>query len=210
MHKVSVTGRSWRMDEDLKLFEDRYATGVIPWDSGVPDQELVRLLDAGKLPGKTVLEIGCGTGTNAVEFARRGCEVTAVDFVEKAILTARDKAKRAGVNVDWRMGDATAIQTGGTYDLLFDRGVYHHLRTTKLGDFQEMLRRVTRAGSRWLSLAGNSKEEHDPGPPTVSEADIRSELGPLFEILELNEYRFGTENEKSGPLAWSILMQRKG
>ena len=43
-------------------FEKSYQTGDTPWDSGVPSAELVRALDAGLLPGKTVLEIGCGTG----------------------------------------------------------------------------------------------------------------------------------------------------
>ena len=60
-------------------FEKSYQTGDTPWDSGVPSAELIRVLDAGLLPGKTVLEIGCGTGTNAIGFARRGYRVTAVD-----------------------------------------------------------------------------------------------------------------------------------
>ena len=66
-----------------------------------------------------------------------------------------------------RIGDVTAMDLGGPYDVLFDRGVYHHLRRANLKSFQKMLARVTRPGSRWLSLAGNAGEKHDPGPPTV-------------------------------------------
>ena len=66
-------------------FDERYAKGEIPWDSGRPSGELIRILNSGKLTGKTVLEIGCGTGTNAIELARRGFKVTAVDYVEQPI-----------------------------------------------------------------------------------------------------------------------------
>src|SRR5206468_10448480 len=78
----ALLGRSGRKDSPMSEtvdFVQRYVEGNIPWDSGVPEAELVRLLDAGTLAGKTVLEIGCGTGTNAVELARRGFVVTAMD-----------------------------------------------------------------------------------------------------------------------------------
>src|SRR5437867_13315790 len=93
-------------------FEKSYRTGDTPWDSGIPSVELVRVLDAGLLPGKTVLEIGCGTGTNAIEFARRGYRVTAVDLVDLAVQRARDKARRAGVEYGFRIGDATRMRLG--------------------------------------------------------------------------------------------------
>jgi len=198
------------MPDDRKQFEEFYAKGFKPWDSGVPEPELIRLLEAGKLPGKTVLEIGCGTGTNAIELARRGYQVTAIDFVQQAIETAKQKAVSAGVAIDFRLGDATSMPLGGPYDVLFDRGVYHHLRMANLSAFQGMLKRVTRPGTLWFSLAGNSKEKRvNEGPPTVSEDEIRAELGPLFDILELHEVRFGTNQEGFRPLAWAILMKRK-
>src|SRR2546428_13123455 len=70
-------------------FEKSYRTGETPWDSRIPSAELVCVLDEGLLPGKTVLEIGCGTGTNAIALARRGYRVTAVDFVDMAVRRGR-------------------------------------------------------------------------------------------------------------------------
>jgi len=190
-------------------FAERYARGETPWDSGKPSAELLRVLNAEKLTGATVLEIGCGTGTNAIELARRGFHVVAVDVVEQAIVTARDKARAAAVDVDFRVADVLKDDLGGPYDILFDRGVYHCLRTVDLKAFQEFLRRSTRVGSWWLSLAGNAKEETDPGPPVVSEDEIRTELGPLFDIIDLHEFRFTTNKNEFRPLGWSILMRRK-
>jgi SAM-dependent methyltransferase len=194
-------------DEDR--FIEAYAKRETPWDSGKPSRELLRVLAAGKLTGKTVLEIGCGTGTNAIELARRGFEVTAVDYVAQAVDAARNKARQATLNIDFRVADVLNDDLGGPYDILFDRGVYHHVRTVDLKKFLEFLKRVTRAGSWWLSLAGNAKEKHEPGPPVVHEHEILAELGPLFDIVELREYRMTTNRPEFRPLAWSILMRRK-
>lgn len=190
-------------------FAEKYALGETPWDSGKPSEELLRLLNAGKLTGKTVLEIGCGTGTNAIELARRGFQVTAADIVDQAIQAARKKASKAKVNVDFRMADVLKDDFDGPYDILFDRDVYHCLRTVDLKGFQELLKRVTHSSSWWLSLDGNAKEEMDPGPPVVNEHEIRAELGPLFDIIELREFRFTSNQSDFRPLAWSILMRRK-
>jgi len=190
-------------------FEKSYATGDTPWDSGRPSAELVRVLDAGLLPGKTILEIGCGTGTNAIELARRGYQVTAVDLVDLAVRRAKDKAQRAGVDIDFRVGDMTRMDLGGPFDVVFDRGVYHGIRARNLSGFLKMLKRVTRPGSRWLTLAGNAKEPMADGPPVVSEDEFRSELEPLFKILEVREFRFTLDREDFRPLAWSILMERR-
>jgi len=190
-------------------FTDRYLRGETPWDSGKPSRELLRVLAEGKLTGRTVLEFGCGTGTNAVELALRGFVVTAVDIAPPAIEIAKDKAHAADVTVDFRIADVLQDNLGGPYDILFDRGVYHCLRTVDLKRFQEFLRRSTHPGSWWLSLDGNAKEDTDPGPPVVTESEIHAELGPLFEIVELREFRFETNKSDFRPLAWSILLRRK-
>jgi len=190
-------------------FAERYASGNTPWDSGTPSEELLRVLKAGKLTGSTLLDFGCGTGTNAIELARRGFRVTATDIVPQAIQIARDKARGVVTQVDFRVADTLRDDPGGPYDILFDRGVYHCLRTEDLKAFQEFLKRATRTGSWWLSLAGNSKEDTEPGPPVVSEKEIRDELEPLFDIVELREFRFATNKSDFRPLGWSILMRRK-
>ncbi len=189
-------------------FHNRYAQGQTPWDTGQPSRELLRVLEAGKLTGRTLLEIGCGTGTNAVELARRGFQVTAMDLVDQAIQAARDKARTANVTVDFRVADVLRDDPGGPYDILFDRGVYHCLREVDLAAFQRFLARATRTGSWWLSLAGNADEELEAGPPVVRADEIHAELGPLFEIVELREFRFSGKIAGLNPLGWSILLRR--
>jgi len=186
-----------------------YARGETPWDSGRVCPELQRVLDSGQLQGASVLEIGCGTGTNAIEFARRGMKVVAFDPVPQAIEVARERAKQSGVHVDFRVADALTADLGGPYDILFDHGVYHYLRKIDLPKYLAMLQRVSRPGTLYFSLSGNGKERTEYGPPRVSESDIRNELGTLFDILELRETQFDTNSPDFRPLAWAVLMKRK-
>jgi len=43
----------------------------------------------------------------------------------------------------------------------------------------------------------------------VSEDEFRTELEPLFKILEVREFRFTLDREDFRPLGWSILMERR-
>lgn len=190
-------------------FAANYASGDMPWNCRYASPDLVRAIESGQLPGKTVLETGCGTGSDAIELARRGYKVTAIDMVEKAVAMARERAAQAGVSIDFRAGDVLKADLGGPYDVVYDRGVYHYLRRIDLPGFQAILKRATRPGSLYLTLAGNAKEQAEFGPPRVFEHEIRADLEPLFEIVELRETHFVTDNETFKPLAWSILARRK-
>jgi SAM-dependent methyltransferase len=198
------------MDFDQRGFEEHYAKGSTPWDTDEVDPVLIHVLDGGQLPGKTVLEIGCGTGTNAIEFARRAYDVVAVDFVQQAVDAAKRKANAAKARVAFKRADVLKDDLGGPYDVLFDRGVYHGLRLANLRRFQEVLEKVTRRGTRWFTLAGNAKEESKGmGPPRVHEHEFRAELGGLFDFISIREFRFGTDKDEFRPLGWAVLMQRK-
>ena len=82
-------------------WEERYREGTTPWDSGLPSKELQRILTEQEISDGRALELGCGTGTNAVFLAEQGFDVTAVDCASLALERARTKADDAGVRVRW-------------------------------------------------------------------------------------------------------------
>jgi SAM-dependent methyltransferase len=52
-------------------------------------------------PASRILDVGCGTGRHAVELARRGYQVTGVDFSAGMLAKARKAAAQVGVTVEW-------------------------------------------------------------------------------------------------------------
>ena len=66
-----------------------------PWDTGITPPEIVAMLDSGKVPIGRALDLGCGTGTNAITLAQHGFDVTAIDVSRRAIALAQRKARSA-------------------------------------------------------------------------------------------------------------------
>ena len=106
-----------------------YRLGITPWEREQPPTPVVELSERYPTPGRA-LDIGCGTGRDAVYLAERGWSVTGVDSVAQPLERARERAARAGVEVRWVKGDVTRLQTlgiGDGYQLLIDRGCFHGL-----------------------------------------------------------------------------------
>jgi 2-polyprenyl-3-methyl-5-hydroxy-6-metoxy-1,4-benzoquinol methylase len=53
----------------------------------------------------SILDIGCGSGVLSIPMTQRGKRVTAADFSAPMIEIAKEKARRAGVEIDFRLGD---------------------------------------------------------------------------------------------------------
>lgn len=97
-----------------------------PWDTGISPPELLDFVH--EHPPGHALDIGCGTGTNAITLAEHGWQVIGIDFVPAAIRAARIKARKAGVVVDFRVGNVTRLDNlPGSYDLVLDIGCFHSL-----------------------------------------------------------------------------------
>ncbi len=81
--------------------------------------------------GKRVLEIGCGIGTDAINFARAGAKVTAVELSQKSLKIAKQQAKVFGLQdkIVFYQGDAehlTDFVPKAGYNLIYSLGVIHH------------------------------------------------------------------------------------
>ena len=69
------------------------------------------LLD--QIPMRTALDAGAGTGRHAIALAQRGVAVTAVDQSPDMLAVAREKAARAGLDIDFRMAASRIAAAGG-------------------------------------------------------------------------------------------------
>lgn len=85
--------------------------------------------------GKRVLEIGCGMGTDATNFARNGAIYTGVELSSESLKLARQRFDVFGLTGRFLEGNAEEIDQlleGETFDLIYSFGVLHH--TPNLGN----------------------------------------------------------------------------
>lgn len=146
-------------------------------------------------PGRA-LDLGCGTGTNAITLARHGWQVTGVDFAWKAIAQARWKARQAGVQVEFKVADVLHL-SGITEksDLILDIGCFHSLDASGKKTYVKNLGELIRPGGYFLMYAFLGQSGGSVSG--LSEADLA-----LFNRrFRLVDRRDGTERGMR-PSAW--------
>ena len=115
-----------------------YSIGFHPWEDAAADPpfvakaaELFAREETGRQPPfGSALDLGTGSGIWGIELAKRGWQVTGVDFVEKALQRARVRVREAGVEMRLVHGDVTALQAAGVghgFRLVLDTGTFHDL-----------------------------------------------------------------------------------
>src|SRR6266568_177041 len=95
-------------------WNESYASGQLPWDTGQPDPLLTEFVTAGGVLPSRTLEIGAGTGTNAIWMAEHGFDVLGVDVSPLAVvaMTAEGSgaAARDGIeHLALRPGQGSAV-----------------------------------------------------------------------------------------------------
>lgn len=179
-------------------FELRYLLGQTPWDTGVSPPELMAFLDAHP-PGRS-LDLGCGTGTNAMTMAGRGWEVTAIDFSLQAIRCARRRFKRAGMTATLALGDVAAMSAAqGVYQLALDIGCLHGLAAERKSVYAANLKRHLAPGGTYLLYALLSAPA-PAGDLGMSREGVEALFADRFDLVscELGE-------DRSRPSAWFTL-----
>jgi SAM-dependent methyltransferase len=103
-----------------------YRLGLAPWERRPVAPTWERVIGGPHaLPPGRALDVGCGSGRDAVYLAKRGWQVTAVDLVDAAIAKARRRAAQEGAEVEWVRGDVGDLPGLGLkpgYALVYDFG----------------------------------------------------------------------------------------
>jgi SAM-dependent methyltransferase len=137
-------------------------------------------------PFGRALDLGCGTGIWAVELAARGWEVTGIDFVAKALRTARTRACDAGVSVRFVHGDITALSAAGVgagFRFVLDLGAVHGLGDSERAAVGRGLSAVTAVGATLL-MAAWTPARRGPLPRGASRGDIEAAFPDWTVIAE--------------------------
>ena len=182
-----------------------------PWDIDGPQPAFTRLLQAGLIHGR-VLDIGCGTGENALHFASRGLDVTGLDASAVAIGQAQAKARQRRLPVRFVLSDALQLTAlGETFDTVTDSGLLHVLSDH---DIQQVIRGVHAvlrpSGHYWLLCF--SEHATAPGPRRLTKQDINTLFSKGWEIKDVQPGSFqpvpgrGMEPETA---SWLVGIERR-
>lgn len=97
--------------------------------------------------GKRMLEIGCGSGTDCLQFARAGADTYAIDLTERAIEITHKRLALNGVSAKVSVGDAESLNfDDNIFDLVYSWGVLHHTPNTEKAIIE--IYRVLKSGGR--------------------------------------------------------------
>jgi methyl halide transferase len=195
-------------------WQERYAAGKAPWDIGTHDFNLENVIANTPVEPCKALEVGCGTGDNALWLASRGFQVTGVDLVESAIkeaLKKKDKSAVDGVSCAFLAVDfMTETVEGAPFNLVFDRGFFHVFDSVEdRSRFALNIAAHLAPGGLWLTVTGSADDPpRDTGPPRRSSHDIIAAVEHPFEILSLTTSQFETKRPKPAR-AWVCLMRKR-
>lgn len=154
--------------------------------------------------GRKVLEVGCGIGTDAVNFGRAGSIYTGVELSQASLDLARKQFEVFGLSGDFVLGDAEHLSeflTADSFDLVYAFGVIHH--TPNQRRVVEEIRKVIKSDGElrcmlyakpsWKSImieAGFDQPEAQAGCPIAtvySYAMIQELMSELFEFVSVEQ-----------------------
>ncbi|WP_030566630.1 class I SAM-dependent methyltransferase [Streptomyces aureocirculatus] len=161
------------VDDVLKLLDGLFAPGADRWTADAanwwdgfyadrskpvpffvakPDESLASYLTRGLVEPGRALDLGCGPGRNALHLAAHGFAVDAVDVSPGALSWAGERARDAGADIRFHLGDAFALGPDvldGPYDLVYDSGCFHHLPPHRRISYLALLERVLAPGGHF-------------------------------------------------------------
>ena len=186
-----------------------YLHGRTPWDTLITPPELEGLILSGDLAPGQAVDLGCGTGTNAIFMARHGWTVVGVDFAPQAILRARRRLAQAPREIQeqvvFHVGDVTRWRFATMpFDFALDIGCLHALSPTERAAYVAELTRHTRMGARFLLYArGAQGRAGHTIRFGLDQTTIETALAPSFALT------WSQQGEERGqPSGWYLFVRQ--
>jgi SAM-dependent methyltransferase len=189
-------------------WNESYASGQLPWDTGHPEPLLVEFVSSGAVAPCPTLEIGAGTGTNAIWMAEHGFDVLGIDVSPLAVEKAQARMEGRTLRCRFATFDfLTDTRPAGPFQFVFDRGCFHVF--DEPGEREQFAARVAAAlapGGLWLSMVGSTEgPPREFGPPRRSAREIILAIEPALEIVELRSAEF----RDHGAQAWLCVSRKR-
>jgi len=193
----------------------------IPWNHEEPPDELVQLVESGRVEPCRALDLGCGLGNYAIHLASMGFDMTGVDISPTAIRMAKENAAKRGVQCDLSVADLRGdlSEVEGPFGFAYDWQVLHHILPEYRPGHARNVHRLLEKGGKYLSVCFNEADAHFESTGKVRESRLGTMLyfasleelselfGPLFVISEMKTIE--TDGTRGPHVSNYILMEKR-
>ena len=187
---------------------DRLYSGTPPWDIGRPQPSFLHLAQTGALRGR-VLDVGCGTGEQALMAASLGLKATGIDAAPTAIELAKRKAEDRGLEARFFVWDALDLpDLGEQFDTVLDSGLFHVFEDDDRSRFVESLSAAIAPNGRYYMLCFSDRQPGDWGPRRVSQDEIRSSFADGWRVELIEAATMDITISPEGVRAWLSIIAR--
>src|SRR3970040_928364 len=166
-----------------EFWEERFATGNMPWDRGASSPQLASCLRSGLLKPCGILVPGCGSGYEVVDLALAGFEVTGLDYADEAIARTHRNLEKAGVDATLVQADVLAWEPDRAFDAVYEQKCLCALYSDESRGYADRLLRWLVSGGRMFALfmqwlREGAAEGNIQGPPYHCDINAMRALFP--------------------------------
>lgn len=168
----------------------------LPWAHNEPTLFLAEICQQRK-PGRA-LDIGCGAGTDSVYLAKRGWDVTSLDFMPKALEFTESRAREAGVSIRPVEADITTWAVPEPFDLVLDHGLLHNMDPVRYPAYRERVLAAIADDADFVLLHWHPRY---PGQPSGRMGPLRVDRDEILKFFapDLQERFFAREEFEDLP-----------
>ncbi|HET8708981.1 MAG TPA: class I SAM-dependent methyltransferase [Candidatus Saccharimonadales bacterium] len=149
-------------------WEDMYGCDIaaLPWEIPEPPTEIRDYISTHPGSGGKALDAGCGTGNFSLYLAKNGYDVSGIDYSEKAITVAQERAQEQRLDTTFVRGDLTELTNllpSDSFKLILDYKVSHHLKDEQLLAYAEQCYALLKSGGHILLVCYSEKDTDAAG-----------------------------------------------
>jgi SAM-dependent methyltransferase len=193
-----------------------YRFGIAPWEWRDVPETWRPILEGQNAPDPgRALDVGCGTGRDAIYLTKHGWRVTGVDFAEDALAKARQRAADEGVQVEWIQGDVGRLGQLGLepgYNLIYDFGCIQGLPDPARQGAANGLTRLAAPGASLLMFAFKAGR-HILLPRGMDKGDVVALLGGGWDLEQTHsvaDERMPRFVRRAGPRVYRLTRRDGG
>ncbi len=152
--------------KNKEIFERAYEKpGEAIWTHSKSPEELMKLVESQKIKPCKVLDIGCGEGFYGIYLASKGFEVLGIDISKNAIKYANENAKKAGVNIRFKVMDLKdLLELKETFDFVLEWAILHGIPFKQRKKHVENVNKLLNKNGKYLSTCFNIQDVKFTGP----------------------------------------------